>query len=189
MPPGVARYRAIGERIRQFRGNRTQSDFAQELDVTRGYLSVLEIGNQQPSREFLLRLQAATRCNINWVLTGDGEPLVGTLDGGAREALYVERHGIRVEEEPEVASGATAGRFGYGLESDLPGVQMRAELDDGDLRGTNLLRLITEERYLERVLDLTGAEFERLREWLDRDGDQGVEDYLAALGFLRSEKH
>lgn len=63
--------KAIGSRIKEIRGNRTQNAFAKILNVTQGYISDLERGKSFPSVTFLARLVKISKRSYNWILTGE----------------------------------------------------------------------------------------------------------------------
>jgi len=63
--------RAIGRRIRELRGfDMTQTEFAQRIGVTQGYLSALERGEKEPGSAVLVAIQKEFRRSIDWLLTG-----------------------------------------------------------------------------------------------------------------------
>ena len=63
--------RAIGRRIRELRGfDMTQTEFAQRIGVTQGYLSALERGEKEPGSAVLVAIQKESRRSIDWLLTG-----------------------------------------------------------------------------------------------------------------------
>lgn len=64
---------AIGERLAQIRGSRSQGAFAEELGVHKNSLGHYERGNRVPDAETLLKL-VEMGFDANWLLTGKGEP-------------------------------------------------------------------------------------------------------------------
>lgn len=63
----------ISDRIKKIRGNKTQVEFAELLKLKHQYISRYEKGTN-PSTEFLKALSDILSVNINWLLTGEGEP-------------------------------------------------------------------------------------------------------------------
>ncbi len=61
---------AVGERIRAIRGSDTQSEFAQRIGVSQGYLSHLERGEKEIGPEVLLKISGVCGKSIEWLLTG-----------------------------------------------------------------------------------------------------------------------
>lgn len=60
----------VGSRIRNIRGNETQKEFAQRLDVKRTTLARYEAGESPPDAEFLLKLYSTCQIEPIWLLTG-----------------------------------------------------------------------------------------------------------------------
>ncbi len=67
---------AVGSRIREIRGERTQKTFASMMDATQSYISDLERGKCLPSVSFLGRLKEGSGRSYGWILTGKEEPAV-----------------------------------------------------------------------------------------------------------------
>lgn len=66
----------IGRRIKELRVilNLKQTEFAEALNITQAYLSMLESGERSTfSIEILLKLVEKYNVNINWLLTGEGK--------------------------------------------------------------------------------------------------------------------
>ncbi len=63
------------DRIKQIRLglNKSQGDFAREINVVQQQLSKYERGENKPSADFLTKLVEKMNVNINWLLTGEGE--------------------------------------------------------------------------------------------------------------------
>ncbi|WP_439531531.1 XRE family transcriptional regulator [Marinobacter adhaerens] len=64
---------AIGERLTQIRGAKSQGAFAKELGVHKNSLGHYERGNRVPDAETLLKL-VEMGFDANWLLTGKGQP-------------------------------------------------------------------------------------------------------------------
>lgn len=64
---------AIGERLTQIRGSKSQGAFAEELGVHKNSLGHYERGNRVPDAETLLKL-VEMGFDANWLLTGKGKP-------------------------------------------------------------------------------------------------------------------
>ena len=67
---------AVGSRIREIRGERTQKTFASMMDATQSYIFDLERGKCLPSVSFLGRLKEGSGRSYGWILTGKEEPAV-----------------------------------------------------------------------------------------------------------------
>ena len=65
---------SIGDRVRYIRGSLEQPEFAKEIGVTRNTISGYENNNIIPSGKVLLQLYEKFNANINWLLSGEGEP-------------------------------------------------------------------------------------------------------------------
>lgn len=70
----------IGERIFSIRAKLklNQREFAKKLETSSGYISGIESGKNMAGGEFLLRLNREFGVDLNWLLTGIGEPFVNT---------------------------------------------------------------------------------------------------------------
>jgi phage repressor protein C with HTH and peptisase S24 domain len=64
---------AIGERLAEIRGNKSQGAFADELGIHKNSLGHYERGNRVPDAEILLKL-VGMGFDANWILTGNGSP-------------------------------------------------------------------------------------------------------------------
>lgn len=66
-------WKSVGRRIRELRGfDLTQSDFAQRIQVSQNYLSVMENGKVEIGAVILLRISKEFKKSIEWLLTGEG---------------------------------------------------------------------------------------------------------------------
>ncbi len=63
---------AIGQRIRELRGDVSQDDFGPWLGISQSQLSKIELGKLPPSIEVLLQLRKRFNRPIDWILTGEG---------------------------------------------------------------------------------------------------------------------
>jgi len=64
-------WKAVGRRVRELRGfDRTQTEFAQEIGVTQGYLSSAERGKREIGPVILLRISRQCCKSVDWLLTG-----------------------------------------------------------------------------------------------------------------------
>lgn len=64
---------AIGERLAEIRGSKSQGAFADELGIHKNSLGHYERGNRVPDAEVLLKL-VGMGFDANWILTGKGSP-------------------------------------------------------------------------------------------------------------------
>ena len=67
---------SIGDRFKYLRGDRSQSDFASYIGSTKQNISKYELNSMMPGGDVLLRMAQVMSVNINWLLTGEGEPYV-----------------------------------------------------------------------------------------------------------------
>lgn len=64
---------AVGRRVRELRGfDMTQAEFAERVDISQNYLSMLERGKVEVGAEILLRISREFGRNLEWLLTGEG---------------------------------------------------------------------------------------------------------------------
>jgi transcriptional regulator with XRE-family HTH domain len=69
-PPPID-WKAVGRRLRQLRGfDLTQTEFAEKIGVSQGYLSSAERGQREIGPEILLRISFVCDRSIEWLLTG-----------------------------------------------------------------------------------------------------------------------
>ena len=61
---------AIGQRIRQIRGEVTQEDFAQSLGISQAQLSKYELGQSALPLGALVKLSQKCGRTADWILTG-----------------------------------------------------------------------------------------------------------------------
>ena len=66
----------IGERIKYIRGSLTQPEFGKKLGVGRNNVYTWESNKNTPSAETLLLIYKEYGVNINWLLSGEGEPYI-----------------------------------------------------------------------------------------------------------------
>lgn len=66
--------RAIGERIRQTRGDMSQAEFASKIGVNKTLLGKYERGESIPGGEFLSQLRDILGISLDWLLTGWTQP-------------------------------------------------------------------------------------------------------------------
>ena len=76
----------FSDRVKYIRGNIRQKDFAERLDVSLGAVQHWEIDNQIPRGDILIRIRDRFNVDLNWLLTGEGNPLLNhpttySLDG------------------------------------------------------------------------------------------------------------
>ncbi len=65
---------SIGRRLRRARGELTQPAFAAHLGVTKDTIGKYERGERRPEAEVLARMREVLGIDINWLLTGEGQP-------------------------------------------------------------------------------------------------------------------
>lgn len=72
---------------------------AEAVGISREYMSLVETEQRVPARDVLLRLAAFFEVSVDWLITGEGERVVGAAE--ANEALLIElyrRAGIEDKE-------------------------------------------------------------------------------------------
>ena len=62
--------KAIGERIREIRGEVLQEELAVYLGISQGQLSKIERGKMAPTVEILVRLSEKFGKNVDWIVRG-----------------------------------------------------------------------------------------------------------------------
>ncbi len=63
-------YKALGAKIRQVRGPRTQADFARQFGITRADVSKIERGEDRPTAELLYNICLRHHLSLEWMLSG-----------------------------------------------------------------------------------------------------------------------
>ena len=65
----------IGIRIKEVRGSFTYQVFATKVGSSAGFISDIEKGIKKPSPELLYAIAKEFGINLNWLLTGEGDPV------------------------------------------------------------------------------------------------------------------
>ena len=68
----------LGNRIRYIRDSLSQPKFAKKIGVTRNTVSGYENNSIVPAGRALLQIHKIFGININWLLTGEGDPYLKT---------------------------------------------------------------------------------------------------------------
>ncbi len=89
LPEGVDK-KAVGSRIREIRGKRTQIAFAALMDATQSYISDLERGKCFPSVAFLARLKEVSERSFDWILSRRDEPAATPAPPEHEDADYIQ---------------------------------------------------------------------------------------------------
>lgn len=66
--------KTICDRIKSIRGELTQKEFAKKLGVSLGAVQYWEANEQIPKGDILLKFRNHFNIDLNWLLTGQGEP-------------------------------------------------------------------------------------------------------------------
>ena len=69
----------IAERIKYIRGSRKRIVFCRKLDIFRNTLQKWEANKGFPDFESLLKLHKIFEVNINWLISGEGNPYLTRL--------------------------------------------------------------------------------------------------------------
>lgn len=77
----------VSDRVKYIREsqNKSQRAFARDHDCSSSFISLIESGDKNPSWELLQSLNSKSGVNINWVLSGEGEPFIGMQAGKEKE--------------------------------------------------------------------------------------------------------
>ena len=67
---------SFGERIKTISGRKSQAEFANKLGASRSALQVWEYDKGTPLGDVLLKLYKKFNVNINWLISGEGDPFV-----------------------------------------------------------------------------------------------------------------
>lgn len=100
----------IGKRFTYLRGGKTKKDYAEFLEITPTVVSDIENEKIEPSRNIMRILLNKQNVNINWLLTGEGEPFL-------QKDVEPEKPTV-VKELEEIALSVTAPKF-QALEDNL----------------------------------------------------------------------
>jgi len=60
--------------------NLNKRQFADSLQISQSVIGDIELGYREPSREVMLKLASVYNVNIHWLLTGEGEMLLGNQE-------------------------------------------------------------------------------------------------------------
>ncbi|HUT51879.1 MAG TPA: helix-turn-helix transcriptional regulator [bacterium] len=66
--------KAVGQRIRKLRGDKTQVEFAEDLGIRQSMICRYEAGTQLPRVPALFRIAQYEGVSIEWLLTGKADP-------------------------------------------------------------------------------------------------------------------
>lgn len=94
----IAAQRAIGQRLVQIRGERSQQEFASRLGMHSNTLARYERGERAPDTNFVLLLMALEEVNPAWLLIGEGRERARSLDAELL-GLVIERIEVFVKKE------------------------------------------------------------------------------------------
>jgi len=61
---------SIGKRIKDLRGEKTQTKFANSLDFSQKYISDLECGKRSPSFEVIVAISVVHKVSLDWLVFG-----------------------------------------------------------------------------------------------------------------------
>jgi transcriptional regulator with XRE-family HTH domain len=80
----------IGERIKFIRGKNSQKKFGQSIGADQSTVQVWETRNSIPKGDFLHRIHKTLGVDINWLLTGEGQPYLNQDESriGDAEGLW-----------------------------------------------------------------------------------------------------
>lgn len=63
----------LGQRLREVRGNLTQTQFGKTLGITQAVVSSMETDRTCPTLHHLILLRKVYKTDINWLITGSGD--------------------------------------------------------------------------------------------------------------------
>lgn len=72
----------IGDRFKYFRESLqiNKAEMARRLTASPSLISDIEIGRKEPSKNLIISMMAIFGCNANWLLTGEGEMFLDTVE-------------------------------------------------------------------------------------------------------------
>lgn len=76
------RYSHIGNRLRELRGNKTQTEFANELNMTLRSYQYFESGERAPRMELLARIAEMNKVSADWLISGEIHKPMNTASFG-----------------------------------------------------------------------------------------------------------
>jgi len=97
----------IGKRIKLIRGSLSLKDFAQRIDPAKKSSYDWESGKAMPGASTLEKIHKVFGVNINWLLTGEGEPFLNKNSTNAKDFHKVDSL-IMTVPSPESKHTATA---------------------------------------------------------------------------------
>ncbi len=96
--------KSLGGRIRQLRGDLTQSEFADILRIKQAMISRYEADKETPSPRILLRIGQFSGRSIEWLLTG-ADTLTPPQPGQVKRVAAKTTKGMSKDELVDVAGG------------------------------------------------------------------------------------
>jgi transcriptional regulator with XRE-family HTH domain len=72
-------------RVKRLRGNLTQDQFAKSVGIKQTLISDYETGRTKPTTEILEKISRKANVNLNWLITGEGDPYIETKEIVVRE--------------------------------------------------------------------------------------------------------
>lgn len=72
----------IGERIKDLKGTLSQKDFAEKIGAGSSAVCAWETGDSLPGSKYLEAIHRVFHVDINWLLTGEGEPYINKEANG-----------------------------------------------------------------------------------------------------------
>jgi len=100
----------LGYRLKLVRGKATQQEFADRMGVDKNSIGRYERGERLPDADFLARIRQSQAVNIDWLISGEGEP--SSREGAMRPACAVDEALLAA-----VIDGVTAVRRQMGMPS------------------------------------------------------------------------
>ena len=129
----------VSSRIKELRKylKLTQAQFAKEIDVTQGFIGVIERGQQAVSGYMMLTICEHFSINPNWLLAGEGEMFKKESIASGSVALD-ESESVALDESESVASGSVAvwiTQHDLAEASNLNRSSIKRAVDQGTWRG------------------------------------------------------
>jgi len=147
----------IGERIKFIRGKLTQKKFGNLIGADQSTVQVWEIRNSLPKGDFLQRIHEQFGVNINWLLTGMGEPYV--KEGPDNTSRIEDREGLWGRTKVMDVNGES-----FAVTTYEPKVQGEQKQKNGGAAADKerVQEIITQDELaLLRTLRRTGAEYRK----------------------------
>lgn len=167
-----------------------------KIGVSRSLVPTMEKDKQGVSKATAEKLYATWGVNMTWLLTGDGEPLGEPPENLPQEQIVINEKEKSYDKSigdwmlftnPSFYLDAkNPGRFGY---VKLTGTKLKLHAArDGAIAGTQLFRLIEDDKVWFLAGEPNGWEFEMLRCYFDFGKDRALAEWMGCLRIIRWQR-